>query len=322
MKKKICVVGGGYWGKNHIRTLNSLGYLGGIVDSNLSLIENYKKDYPKIKIFNELDEALSNNFFDGFVVATPAETHFKIAKKIINNNFHLLVEKPLTLSIDDAKELVELSKIKNINLMVGHLMLFHPAIRKIKKMIDENIIGDLQYVYSNRLNLGKVRTQENVFWSLAPHDISIFDFLIESTPKKIISNGSTFLQKGIPDSTITQLKYENGVEGHIFVSWLHPFKEQRLVVIGSNAMITFEDSLDKKPLKLYTKKFDFEKGIPEKIDGPITLIDYENKMPLSEEIEYFCNHLDGNKIKFSNGEHALRVTNILVSASKQLINNE
>tara|TARA_A100001037_G_scaffold293031_1_gene309132 strand:- start:25932 stop:26900 length:969 start_codon:yes stop_codon:yes gene_type:complete len=322
MKKNICVVGGGYWGKNHIRTLNSLGHLGGMVDSNLSLIENYKKDYPKIKIFNELDEALSNNFFDGFVVATPAETHFKIAKKIINNNFHLLVEKPLTLSIDDAKELVELSKIKNINLMVGHLMLFHPAIRKIKKMIDENIIGDLQYVYSNRLNLGKVRTQENVFWSLAPHDISIFDFLIESTPKKIISNGSTFLQKGIPDSTITQLKYKNGVEGHIFVSWLHPFKEQRLVVIGSNAMITFEDSLDNKPLKLYTKKFDFEKGIPEKIDGPITLIDYENKMPLSEELEYFCNHLDGNKIKLSNGEHALRVTNILVSASKQLINNE
>ena len=322
MKKNICVVGGGYWGKNHIRTLNSLGYLGGMVDSNLSLIEKYKKDYPKIKIFNELDEALSNNFFDGFVVATTAETHFKIAKKIINNNFHLLVEKPLTLSIDDAKELVELSKIKNINLMVGHLMLFHPAIRKIKKMIDENIIGDLQYVYSNRLNLGKVRTQENVFWSLAPHDISIFDFLIESTPKKIISNGSTFLQKGIPDSTITQLKYENGVEGHIFVSWLHPFKEQRLVVIGSNAMITFEDSLDNKPLKLYTKKFDFEKGIPEKIDGPITLIDYENKMPLSEELEYFCNHLDGNKIKLSNGEHALRVTNILVSASKQLINDE
>ena len=322
MKKNICVVGGGYWGKNHIRTLNSLGYLGGMVDSNLSLIEKYKKDYPKIKIFNELDEALSNNFFDGFVVATPAETHFKIAKKIINNNFHLLVEKPLTLSIDDAKELVELSKIKNINLMVGHLMLFHPAIRKIKKMIDENIIGDLQYVYSNRLNLGKVRTQENVFWSLAPHDISIFDFLIESTPKKIISNGSTFLQKGIPDSTITQLKYENGVEGHIFVSWLHPFKEQRLVVIGSNAMITFEDSLDNKPLKLYTKKFDFEKGIPEKIDGPITLIDYEKKMPLSEELEYFCNHLDGNKIKLSNGEHALRVTNILVSASKQLINDE
>ena len=322
MKKNICVVGGGYWGKNHIRTLDALGYLGGLVDSNLSLIENYKKDYPKIKIFNELDEALSNNFFDGFVVATPAETHFKIAKKIINNNFHLLVEKPLTLSIDDAKELVELSKIKNINLMVGHLMLFHPAIRKIKKMIDENIIGDLQYVYSNRLNLGKVRTQENVFWSLAPHDISIFDFLIESIPKKIISNGSTFLQKGIPDSTITQLKYENGVEGHIFVSWLHPFKEQRLVVIGSNAMITFEDSLDNKPLKLYTKKFDFERGIPEKIDGPITLIDYENKMPLSEELEYFCNHLDGNKIKLSNGEHALRVTNILVSASKQLINNE
>ena len=136
-------------------------------------------------------------------------------------------------------------------------------------MIENGDIGDLQYVYSNRLNLGKVRTEENVFWSLAPHDIAIFQYLTDSIPKKINATGSTFLQKGIPDSTLTQLEYENGVKGHIFVSWLHPFKEHRLVVIGSEAMISFEDSLNDKPLKLYSKKIDLESGVPEKIDGPV-----------------------------------------------------
>jgi len=320
--KKICVVGAGYWGKNHVRTLDQLGCLGGIIDANQSLLKKISNEYPYALIHENLEQVLKENIYDGYVVATPAETHFDIAKKIINNSNHVLVEKPLTLSIKNASELVSLAQEKNVNLMVGHLMLFHPAIKKIKQMITDGLIGDLQYIYSNRLNLGKVRTEENVFWSLAPHDISIFDYLIDSTPQKIISNGSTFLQKGIPDSTITQIKYKNKVEGHIFVSWLHPFKEQRLVVIGSKAMITFEDSIDGKPLKLYTKKFDFENGVPEKIDGPITLIDYENKMPLTEELSYFINHLDGKKINISNGEHALEVTKILVKAGDQLIKNE
>lgn len=321
-QKKVCVVGAGYWGKNHVRTLDELGCLGGIVDADKNLLKKFRNDYPYILIHDNLEETLSKNFYDGYVVATPAETHFDIAKKIINNSKHILIEKPLTLSIEHATYLVDLANKNNINLMVGHLMLFHPAIKKIKKMIKDEMIGDLQYIYSNRLNLGKVRTEENVFWSLAPHDISIFDYLIGSSPKKIISNGSTFLQKGIPDSTLTQIKYKNNIDGHIFVSWLHPFKEQRLVVIGSNAMITFEDSKDGKPLKLYTKKFDFENGIPEKIDGPITLIEYENKMPLAEELSYFINHLDGKKLDIANGKHALEVTKILVNAGNQLIENE
>ena len=141
--------------------------------------------------------------------------------------------------------------------MVGHVLLFTPAVKKIKEMLDKGEIGELQYLYSNRLNLGKVRTEENVFWSFAPHDIAIFQYLTDSFPK-INANGSTFLQKGIPDSTMTQLEYENGVKGHIFVSWLHPFKEHRLVVIGSEAMISFEDSLDEKPLKLYSKKINLK----------------------------------------------------------------
>jgi UDP-2-acetamido-3-amino-2,3-dideoxy-glucuronate N-acetyltransferase len=213
---------------------------------------------------------------------------------------------------------VRLSEENNVNLMVGHVLLFHPAIKKIKALIDSGKIGKLQYIYSNRLNLGQVRTEENVFWSLAPHDISIFQYFTETIPEAIHASGSTFLQNGIHDSTITQLKYPNGIEGHIFVSWLHPFKEHRLVVIGSEAMITFEDSSEGKPLNLYAKKFDMAKGVPEKIDGPVTLIDYEQKMALTEELRYFVNHLDGRKPKIANGEHALEVMQILIEASKQL----
>lgn len=282
------------------------------------MLDSIKKQYNGLKYFNNIDDALNKNNFNGFVVATPAETHFKIAKKIILDRKHLLVEKPLTLTIEDAEELVDLAKKQSVNLMVGHLLLFHPAIQKIKDLVDDGRIGKLQYIYSNRLNLGQVRTEENVFWSLAPHDIAIFQYLSDSFPKSINVHGSIFLQKGIYDSTITHMKYPNGIEGHIFVSWLHPFKEHRIVVIGSEAMISFQDSDLEKPLKLYTKKFDMINGQPQKIDGPVDLIDYERKMPLTEELIYFINHLDNNKIEIANGEHALEVVKILVEATKSL----
>ena len=317
-KKNICVVGAGYWGKNHIRTLHELGSLGGIVEQKKDLLDQITEQYPDAKTYRNIDEALGYEEFAGFTVATPAETHHDIAVQIIKSGKHVLVEKPLCLNIKDAENMVNLAKQYKVNLMVGHVLLFHPAIQMIKSLIDEGKIGKLQYIYSNRLNLGQVRTEENVFWSLAPHDISIFQYLTDSYPKSIVANGSTFLQEGIYDSTITQLKYTDGIEGHIFVSWLHPFKEHRLVVIGSDAMITFEDSTDGKPLILYSKKFEMTRGIPEKIDGPVKLIDYEQKMPLTEELRFFINHLNRKKPIISNGRHALDVTKILVEASKQL----
>jgi len=316
--RKVCVVGAGYWGKNHIRTLCELDALGGIVENNTAFLQSISKLYPNVEIFSSLEDALKKDDFTGFTVATPAGTHYELSKIIIEANKHVLVEKPFTLNIENAERLVKLADENNVNLMVGHVLLFHPAIIKIKELINSGKIGKLQYCYSNRLNLGQVRTRENVFWSLAPHDVAIFQYLSESFPVIVNAQGSAFLQKGIHDSTITQLKYANGVEGHIFVSWLHPFKEHRLVIIGSEAMITFEDSIQGKPLKLYSKKFDIESGIPEKIDGPVKLIEYSYQKPLMNELEYFVNHLDGKKPKISNGEHALDVTRILVDAGRQL----
>lgn len=318
MDKKICVVGAGYWGKNHIRTLSRLNVLKGIVELDVNILENILNKYPGIKGHSGIKEALLEDY-DGFTIATPAKTHFELAKIIINAKKHILIEKPMTLTVEEAEELVRLSKLNQINAMVGHVLLFHPAVKKIKELIDNGEIGDLQYLYSNRLNLGKVRTEENVFWSLAPHDIAIFQYLTGSIPIKINATGSTFLQKGIPDSTLTQLEYENGVKGHVFVSWLHPFKEHRLVVIGSESMISFEDSLEEKPLKLYSKKIDIKSGIPEKVDGPVKMIRYEKGMPLDIELEYFVNHLSNGKPKISNIEHGCEVVKTLVDASEQIL---
>tara|TARA_B100002051_G_scaffold242463_1_gene247687 strand:- start:1218 stop:2174 length:957 start_codon:yes stop_codon:yes gene_type:complete len=318
MDKKICVVGAGYWGKNHIRTLNELGVLRGIVESNLKLRESLAIQYSNVPCYENISLALKEDY-DGFTISTPAESHYEIGKQIISAGKHVLIEKPMTLSVKDSEDLLLLSNKFDICLMVGHVLLFHPAIIKIKEIIENGRIGDLQYLYSNRLNLGKVRTEENVFWSLAPHDIAIFQYLTNSFPKLIQSKGSTFLQQGIPDSTMMNIEYENGIEGHIFVSWLHPFKEHRLVVIGSKAMISFEDSMDSKPLKLYSKKFDLISGVPEKVDGPVERISYENKMPLTEQLKYFLNHLDGKKPKIANGESGLEVIKILVKASEQLL---
>ncbi len=318
MSKNICVVGAGYWGENHIRALNRLNALKGIVELDKNKLENLLNKYPGVQGYSSIENALLGDY-DGFIIATPAKTHYDIAKIIMNAKKHLLIEKPMTLSVEEAKELVVLSEKNEVNAMVGHVLLFHPAVKKIKEMIDSGEIGDLQYAYSNRLNLGKVRTEENVFWSLAPHDIAIFQYLTESIPKQINAIGSTFLQEGIPDSTLTQLEYENGVRGHIFVSWLHPFKEHRLVVIGSEAMISFEDSLEDKPLKLYSKRIDLKSGIPEKIDGPVKMIPFENKMALDQELEYFINHLSHVAPKISNVEHGYEVVKTLVEASKQIL---
>ena len=311
-------MGAGYWGKNHIRTLNELGLLGGVIETNSEIRSNIANQYPTVSIYKNLDDALQNDDLNGFTVATPVNTHYEIAKNIIQSYKHVMVEKPLVSNIEHAIELVDLSRIYSVNIMVGHVLLFHPAIQKIKELIKEGNIGKVQYIYSNRLNLGQVRTKENVFWSLAPHDIAIFQYITESYPVDIKSSGVSFIQEGIHDSTITQLRYPSGIEGHIFVSWLHPFKEHRLVIIGSESMISFDDSLEQKPLKLYSKKIKMQQGIPEKIDGPVKEIEYEKKMPLSEELLYFSQHLDGSPLNIANAEHALELTKILVEASKQL----
>jgi UDP-2-acetamido-3-amino-2,3-dideoxy-glucuronate N-acetyltransferase len=314
---KICVIGTGNWGMNHVRTLNELHSLGGIVELDDEKRNHVRKQFPEIEIFDSVKNAFTHGF-NGFTVATPPESHYEIGKLILEAGFPVLIEKPMTLDVEESKQLVELADRKGLPLMVGHVLLFHPAIRKIKSMIQEGKIGNLQYLYSNRLNLGRVRTEENVFWSFAPHDISIFQYFVEKTPTDIFANGSSFISDNIPDTTIMMMEYPDNITGHIFVSWLHPFKEHRLVVIGSKGMITFVDSEEGKPLKYHNKSVKLENGKPQYSDGNEEIISYENTMPLTNELSYFIDCTTGKLPQISDGNNGVEVLQILQKASKQI----
>jgi len=318
MKKiNICVIGAGQWGLNHIKTLILLNVNVGCVDIDQEKLNFIKSSFPETSCFSSVEDSFVANY-QGYVIATPPTSHAKLAKLLISNHKAVLVEKPLCLNLSDSKEIKsQLIKFKG-RLIVGHLMLFHPAIVKIKKMIEEGIIGNIQYIYSNRLNLGKVRKEENVFWSFAPHDISIFQYFSKSFPSSVISHGGDFLQKNIQDTTITYLKYPNGIQGHIYVSWLHPFKEHRLVIIGSKGSLHFEDSLNTKPLLFYANDIslpnsqkNIKKTLPQKIEFDLTL-------PLENELKYFIKIIKGENITIASIDEGIDVVNILEKSSKSL----
>lgn len=308
MNKKLCVIGGGYWGKNHIKTLYEMGNLGGIVETVKERLDEHLSNYP-VQGFSNLEDAIKERF-DGYIVATPAITHYPIGKTLLESGLNVLLEKPMTLSSEHAKELVEIAKANKVNLMVGHVMLFHPAIKKIKEIVESGKLGKLRYVYSTRLNFGKVRTEENVFWSFAPHDISIINYIIGTSAVKVGAKGTKFLQENVFDTTMAQFEYPDNIHAHIFVSWLHPFKEQRLVVIGEQGMLSFEDSTKEKDIIFYSKQVEWDKGQPVLLSEPDEIIAYEKKMPLSEELDYFMENLDGSVV-VADGQSGYEVVKIL-----------
>ena len=318
MEKKICVVGGGYWGKNHIKTLYEMGNLGGIVETDKDRLAEHLSKYA-VQGFSDLDDAIKENF-DGYIVATPAITHYLIGKLLLSKGLNVLLEKPMTLSTKHAQELVEIARESNARLMIGHVLLFHPAIKKIKEIVDSGKIGKLYYAYSSRLNFGKVRTEENVFWSFAPHDISVLSYLIGAPALEIKAKGSKYLQDNVYDFTMAQFTYPENVHAHIFVSWLHPFKEQRLVVIGEKGMISFEDSSKDKNILYYDKHVDFVEDQPILLAEPDDVISYEKKLSLTEELKYFIGNLDGN-IEIADGKSGLEVVKALETV-QELIENE
>ena len=318
MERKICVIGGGYWGKNHIKTLYEMGNLGGIVETDKDRLAEHLSKYA-VQGFSDLEDAIEETF-DGYIVATPAITHYPIGKKLLSKGLNVLLEKPMTLSTEHAQELVEIAKESNARLMVGHVLLFHPAIKKIKEIVDSGKLGKLYYAYSNRLNFGKVRTEEDVFWSFAPHDISVLNYLIGAPALEIKAKGSKYLQDNVYDVTMAQFTYPNNVHAHIFVSWLHPFKEQRLIVVGEKGMISFEDSSKDKSIIYYDKHVDFVEHQPILLAEPDEIISYEKKLPLTEELKYFIENLDGN-IEIADGKSGIEVVKVLETVQK-LIDNE
>ncbi len=316
----VAIIGAGRWGKNHVRTANGLLKPEQITVCDFS--ENAKEVVvdinPEINFTTDFDSVINSKEINAVIIATPAETHFGIAKRAMEAGKNVLVEKPITLIPSEAEELLNLSLRLDLKLMVGHVLLFHPAVLRIKDGIEKGDIGKLQYIYSNRLNLGAIRNEENALWSFAPHDISVIQFLVGDNPTDIQANGGAYVQTGIEDTTMTFLAYPNNIKAHIFVSWLHPFKEQRMVIIGDKGMYVFEDSLKTEKLKFYKKGFENKGGVIEKFDADYEVIEFENKMPLAEEQKHFFESIENNTIPRTDGKHALEVLKILDMATQKL----
>jgi UDP-2-acetamido-3-amino-2,3-dideoxy-glucuronate N-acetyltransferase len=315
---RVCVVGAGRWGLNHIRTLHELGHLGGFVEIDEARRKTVADQYPDALAFPSLETSLAVGF-DGYVVATPAASHVAVAKKIIENRVPLLVEKPLALSVADAQSLVTAAETSGVPLMVGHVLLFHPAFEAMKTLVQQGRLGKIQYLYSNRLNLGQVRSEENILWAFAPHDLSLFQYLLGDFPEEVLSRGGTFLQPGVHDTTMTTLRYPGNIVGHIFVSWLHPFKEHRFVLIGSQGMLTFSDVGPDRQLLFYEKGIDWVKGAPVHRDGPAERIAFSTEPPLARELLAFLEAIQtGQAPQKADGHRAIEVLRILEMATSSL----
>ncbi len=314
-RARICVVGAGRWGKNHLHTLHDMGCLAGVVETDAERRAQVRAEYG-IRVHCDVEAAMVDGF-DGYVVAVPAARHVQVALPLLEAGCAVLIEKPMALSTADAIHLLEVAKQHGARVMVGHLLLFHPAIRKVKELIDGGAIGRIAYLYSNRLNFGRVRAEENAFWSLAPHDISLFNFFLGGSPVEVSARGRAFLQTGVEDEVRATLRYEGGEVAYVFASWLHPFKEHRLVVVGSRGMVVYEDSSEKKEVQYYRKGFEMRNGEAVGFDDGVEVIPYEPMMPLMAELRYFVQHLrDGYKV--ASGEEGAEVVRVLEQVSKQL----
>lgn len=307
MNEKICVIGGGRWGENHIRTLRELGKLAAIVEPSEERLAELIEKYP-VDGFTSLDDAIAKRY-DGYVVAAPAELHFEIGMKLLTAKLPTIIEKPMTLCSHQALELVKLAESNGTPFMVAHILLFHPAIQKIKELIDSGRLGQLYYLYSTRIKFGIVRTEENVFWSFAPHDIAVLDYFVGSHASKIEVTKGNFLQKDICDYALAQLEYGNNIKAHILTSWLHPFKEQRVVAVGSKGMVWFDDAGDKQ-VRFCDKHVEWKDGIPCCAETESVIVPYENKLPLTEELSYFASHLDVMP-EISTGRDGYEVVKVL-----------
>lgn len=317
--KTIAVIGAGYWGKNLVRNYFELGALHAVCDARTEVLSVMQKSFPDVKFSTRFEEVLADNAVKAVVIALPAESHYEYAAKALRAGKDVFVEKPLALDLDHAKKLNAIALEEKRILMVGHLLRYHPAFLKLKEIIDNGDLGRIQYLYSTRLSLGKIRREENALWSFAPHDISMILALCNEMPEHVTAVGHNYLHKQLADVTTTHLSFPSGVNGHIFVSWLHPFKEQKLIVIGEKKMAVFEDTQpwDKK-IALYSHTIKWQNGmpIPEKADPQYVPV--EGKEPLREECLHFLQCIEKRETPITDGSEGYRVLEVLHRAQQAL----
>lgn len=322
--KSLALIGAGRWGKNLARNFHQLGALHTICDVNESLLDHYQDTYPGTVLTSNYHSVFNNAEIDKIAIAAPAAQHYALAKMALEHHKDVYVEKPLCLETSQADELIALAQKNHCILMVGHLLQYHPCIQKMQDLVVKGRIGKLQYITCNRLNLGCIRTEENVLWSFAPHDISvILSLCSHRLPTAISCRGSDYLTEGVADCALTSMEFEGGIRAHIHVSWLHTHKEQKMSIVGSQGMLLFDD------LQPWENKLAF---IPDPVNWSHGTIPQANILqpemiavphaePLQEECRHFLSCCKQRTSPRTDGQEGRRVLQVLEGAQSSLESN-
>lgn len=315
---RVAVIGCGYWGRNLVRTFAQLGSLVAVVDPDPTTAAALAEQHGVRS--RDLSEVLADDAVDAVVIAAPAKDHASLALAALAAGKHVFVEKPLALDVAEAEAVVAAAAERGLTLMVGHLLQYHPAFLAVRQMVADGALGDLRYLYSNRLNLGRFRREENILWSFAPHDLSMLLALVGESPDRVTAVGSTFLSDDVPDVTTTHMSFPSGPRAHVFVSWLHPFKEQRLVVVGADAMAVFDDtaSWDAK-LVVFEHGVTWDGATPVPVRGEPTPIPLEQDEPLRLECEHFLHCVASGETPRTDGAEGVRVLRVLDAAQRSMV---
>jgi len=319
---QIALVGCGYWGKNLCRNFHALGAVKSVVDTTESGQTTASSIAPDIQVTDSLEDVLRNDQIQGVALATPAETHAELAIQAMQAGKDVFVEKPMALTLEDAEKMKKVAEATGRILMVGHLLEFHPAVLKLREMIASGELGKINYIYSNRLNFGKVRTEENALWSFAPHDVAVILRLMGHAPVEVSACAGSYLTNGIADTTLSNLRFENESRAHIFVSWLHPFKEQRLVVVGDKKMAIFNDVAPfGEKLQLYPQNVEFDGPIPILKKEDAEFVEHENTEPLREECNHFLDCIQSRNQPLTNAQSSIDVLQVLHACQQSIEQN-
>ena len=315
---KVAVIGAGYWGKNLVRNFAKLGSLSAVVDADPARREAMAGQYGEAQVTADLERVLGDDSIGAVAIATPAETHAELVARALARGKHVFVEKPLCLDVAEGRELVRRADEAGLTLMVGHLLHYHPAVLRLKALVDDGQLGKLQYIYSNRLNLGKFRNEENILWSFAPHDVSVILALTNEMPESVTSFGGNYLQAQVADVTMSNLSFASGVKAHIFVNWLHPFKEQKLVVVGSEGMAVFNDVEPQDKLLVYPHRIHWQHHLPVPDKRDAQVIEIERTEPLRNECMHFLEAVRTGLAPVTDGAEGLKVLSVLDACQQSL----
>ncbi len=314
---RVAVIGMGAWGRNLVRNFHELGALAAVSDSSDAAETLCRKDYPSVAFVRDYRKVLADPGIAAVAIATPAVTHFDVAKAAMEAGKDVFVEKPLSTEVAQGEALVKLAQDAGRILMVGHILRYHPAVIKLKALIQQGVLGKINYIYSNRLNIGKIRSEENILWSFAPHDISVILALLDESPVRVAAQGGAYLNPGVYDVTLSQFEFASGVRAHIFVSWLHPVKEQRLVVVGSEQMAVFDDAAADK-LVLYPHKVEWKNRVPTAVKADGQSVEIDKTEPLKEECLHFLQAVQTRTRPRTDGVEGLGVLRILDACQRAL----